>query len=162
MFKKSVVLFTAVAFVAWAGLASANETTLKPGDSSECIKAGWVAYNSSESKETVLEFNLGPIAYGWGKVQSVELAPGGMETNAIAQKTEFTNKGPGDVVVNCQRQRFDRHDWKIDAGSGKTYQNEYHLDHVRPGTYIEPGLGLPTGTERGIFGTQGNRSEANR
>ena len=77
-------------------------------------------------------------------------------------KTTFKNNGPGNVIVNCQRQRADRHDWKIDAGSGKTYQSEYHLDHVQPGTYIEPGLGLPEGTERGIFGTQGEKREVER
>lgn len=43
-----------------------------------------------------------------------------------------------------------RHDWKIEAGAGKTYQSDYHMDHVQPGTYVEPGLGQPQGTERGI------------
>ncbi len=51
--------------------------------------------------------------------------------------------------------RFDRHDWKIDAGSGKTYQSDYHMDKVLPGTYIEPGLGQPQGTERGIGAVMG-------
>ena len=64
--------------------------------------------------------------------------------------------------MNCQRQRYDRHDWKMDSGSGKTYQSNYHMDHVRPNTYIEPGMGIPEGTERGISGVSGNRSEANR
>ncbi len=105
---------------------------------------------------------MGPIAYGWGKVVKRVISPGGFQSNAITQKTTFKNNGPGNIVVNCQRQRFDRHDWKIDAGSGKTYQSEYHLDHVQPGTYVEPGLGLPTGTERGIFGTQGQKSELGR
>ncbi|MBT5257712.1 MAG: hypothetical protein HOL75_02225, partial [Nitrospina sp.] len=82
--------------------------------------------------------------------------------NAIAQKTVFKNKGPGNVSVNCQRQRFDRHDWKIDAGSGKTYQSDYHMDHVTPGSYIEPGFGMPQGTERGLFSNMGNKSERNR
>ena len=60
------------------------------------------------------------------------------------------------VTVNCQRQATDFfHDWKIDAGSGQTYQPNYTMDHVTPGTYIEPGLGQPVGTERGIFGGQG-------
>ncbi len=74
----------------------------------------------------------------------------------------ITNKGPGRISVNCQRQRFDRHDWKIDAGSGKTYQSNYHLDHVKPETYIEPGLGQPEGTERGVFGVTGAKPEAYR
>ncbi|QPJ60944.1 MAG: hypothetical protein G3M70_03175 [Candidatus Nitronauta litoralis] len=160
--KRIIGLMTALAFVGFTGVASANETTLAPGETSECVKAGWIAYNTSETKDTTLEFNIGPYAYNWGKVQKVELAPSGFESNAIAQKTTFKNNGPGNVIVNCQRQRFDRHDWKIDAGSGKTYQNEYHLDHVQPDTYVEPGLGLPVGTERGIFGTQGQKSEVGR
>ena len=160
--KRIFSLLTALAFVGFAGVASANETTLGPGDSSECVSAGWIAYNSSETKDTSLEFDIGPHAYNWGKVYKVNLVPGGWESNAVAAKTTFKNNGPGNVVVNCQRQTNDRHDWKIDAGSGKTYQSKYHLDHVQPGTYIEPGLGLPEGTERGIFGTQGGKSELNR
>jgi hypothetical protein len=161
--KRIACLMTALAFVGFAVSAQANETQLGPGDSSECVKSSWIAYNASEAQDTTLEFNVGPIGYGWGKVQSVTLTPGGYETNAIAQKTTFKNTGPGNVVVNCQRQRYDRHDWKIDAGSGKTYQDDYHLDHVKPFTYIEPGLGLPTGTERGIFGAAGGeKSEINR
>lgn len=160
--KRIIGLLTALAFVGFTGLASANETTLQPGESSECVKAGWIAYNSSETQDTTLEFDIGPYAYGWGKVQKVVLSPSGFESNAIANKTTFKNNGPGNVIVNCQRQRFDRHDWKMDAGSGKTYQNEYHMDHVQPGTYVEPGLGLPEGTERGIFGTQGQKSELAR
>ncbi|MCA9482833.1 MAG: hypothetical protein KC553_03770 [Nitrospina sp.] len=160
--KRIFSLLTALAFIGFAGSASANETTLGPGESSECVMAGWIAYNSSESQDTNLEFDIGPHAYNWGKVYKVDLVPGGWESNAIAIKTTFKNNGPGNVIVNCQRQRADRHDWKIDAGSGKTYQSEYHLDHVQPGTYIEPGLGLPEGTERGIFGTQGEKREVER
>ncbi len=50
----------------------------------------------------------------------------------------------------------DRHDWKIDPGSGKTYQSNYALDKVQPGTYIEPGLGMPQGMERGIGSARGS------
>ncbi|MBT5762458.1 MAG: hypothetical protein HOI59_01200, partial [Nitrospina sp.] len=58
-------------------------------------------------------------------------------------------------------------DWKKDAGSQKTYQNNYHMDHVTPSTYIEPGMGQPEGTERGLFsqnggGDGGGTSERNR
>ena len=120
--KRIFSLLTALAFVGFAGVASANETTLGPGDSSECLNAGWIAYNSSESKDTSLEFDIGPHAYNWGKVYKVNLVPGGWESNAVAAKTTFKNNGPGNVVVNCQRQTNDRHDWKIDAGSGKTYR----------------------------------------
>ena len=160
--KKTICLLVALAFLAFVSSANANETLLKPGQSSECIKASWIAYNASETKETTLEFDIGPHAYTWEKVYKVNLEPGGYETNGIAQRSVLTNKGPGDVIVNCQRQRFDRNDWKIDAGSGKTYQTNYHLDHVQPYTYIEPGLGLPEGTERGIFGTMGSKKEIDR
>lgn len=160
--KLSAVLFVAFALLAVTSLATANETTLKSGQSSVCENASWIAYNSSEDKETDLMFNVGPIAYGWGKDVVRTLAPGGYQANALTKKTTFTNKGPGDVIVNCQRQRFDRHDWKIDPGSGKTYQSNYHMDHVQPGTYIEPGLGQPDGTERGIGAVTGHRSEVNR
>ena len=160
--KLIAVLSVAFVLLAFTSMASANETTLKTGQSSVCENASWIAYNTSESKETALVFNLGPIAYGWGKNVTRQIAPGGYQANALAIKTVFTNKGPGDVVVNCQRQRYDRHDWKMDSGSGKTYQSNYHMDHVRPNTYIEPGLGVPDGTERGIGAVSGHRSEANR
>ncbi|MDH5761740.1 MAG: hypothetical protein OEZ51_02050 [Nitrospinota bacterium] len=160
--KFTAVLTLAFVLLAFTSLATANETLLKKGDSSVCEKASWIAYNSSENEETTLQFDIGPVAYGWGKEETVEIPAGGWESNALAEKTVFTNKGPGDVVVNCQRQRFDRHDWKIDAGSGKTYQSNYHMDHVQPGTYIEPGLGMPDGTERGIGAITGHRSELNR
>ena len=163
MVRKSIaVLFVAFAMLAVASLAAANETTLKSGQSSVCENASWIAYNTSESKDTALVFNVGPIAYGWGKDVPREIPPGGYQANAMAKSTSFTNKGPGEVIVNCQRQRFDRHDWKIDAGSGKTYQSNYHMDHVRPNTYIEPGMGIPDGTERGIGAVSGHRSEVNR
>jgi hypothetical protein len=160
--KLTAVLTVAFVLLAFTSLATANETLLKKGDSSVCENASWIAYNSSENEETTLQFNIGPYAYGWGKDQNVGIPAGGFESNALAKKTSFTNKGPGDVVVNCQRQRFDRHDWRIDAGSGKTYQSNYHMDHVQPGTYIEPGLGMPSGTERGIGAISGHRSELNR
>ena len=160
--KFIAVLFVAFALLAFASLASANETLLKSGDTSVCENASWIAYNTSENKETTLVFNVGPIAYGWGKDVPRVIAPGGYQANALAKRTKFKNKGPGDVIVNCQRQRFDRHDWKIDPGSGKTYQSNYHMDHVQPGTYIEPGLGMPEGTERGIGAVGGHRSESNR
>jgi hypothetical protein len=160
--KLIAVLSVAFVLLAFTSLATANETVLKSGDSSVCENASWIAYNSSESKDTSLVFNVGPIAYGWGKDVTRVIPAGGYQANALAKKTTFTNKGPGDVVVNCQRQRYDRNDWKIDAGSGKTYQSNYHMDHVQPGTYIEPGLGMPDGTERGIGAVSGGRSELNR
>lgn len=163
MVRKSIaVLFVAFALLAFASLAAANETTLKSGQSSICENASWIAYNTSEDQETTLVFNVGPIAYGWGKDVPRQIPPGGYQANALAKKTKFTNKGPGDVIVNCQRQRYDRHDWKMDQGSGKTYQSNYHLDHVQPQTYIEPGLGMPLGTERGIGAVTGDRREIER
>jgi len=160
--KFIAVLSVAFVLLAFTSLASANETTLKSGQSSVCENASWIAYNTSEDQDTALVFNLGPQAYGWGKDETRHIAPGGYQANALEKLTVFKNKGPGDVVVNCQRQRFDRHDWRIDAGSGKTYQSNYHMDHVRPNTYIEPGLGIPEGTERGIGAVSGHRSEVNR
>jgi len=160
--KLTAVLFVVFALLAVTSLATANETALKSGQSSVCENASWIAYNASETKGTSLVFNVGPIAYGWGKNVTRVLPPGGYQANALARRTTFTNKGPGEIVVNCQRQRTDRHDWKIDAGSGKTYQSDYHMDHVQPSTYIEPGLGMPEGTERGIGGVMGEKSELNR
>lgn len=162
MRKSVVALSVAVAFLFLATFASANVTNLSAGESGVCENASWVVYNQDEVRDTTVVFNVGPIGYGWGKDVSRSIAPGGYQANAMAKKTTFTNKGPGVVTVNCQRQRFDRHDWKIDAGSGKTYQSDYHMDHVTPGTYIEPGYGMPEGTERGIFSVGGQASERNR
>ncbi len=163
MLKKAVaVLAAGLVLVVFSSMATANETTLKAGGTSVCENASWIAYNTSESENTKLTFNVGPQAYHWGKDTTREIPPGGYQANALERKTTFKNQGPADVVVNCQRQRFDRHDWRIDAGSGKTYQSNYHMDHVQPGTYIEPGMGVPTGTERGIGAVSGHRSEANR
>jgi len=161
--KKTVVALTlAVAFIFVASMSSANVTSLQAGQSTVCVQASWIAYNTDEARDTQLQFNVGPIGYGWGKDVVRTLAPGGYQANAVTQKTVFKNKGPGVVAVNCQRQRTDRHDWKIDPGSGKTYQSNYHMDHVTPGTYIEPGFGMPVGTERGIFGGAAHVKERDR
>ena len=161
--RKSVILITVVAFLFVVGSANAATSTIKPGESVNCIDAGWVATNLSEEQDTVLQFDVGPIGYGWGKTAARTLAPGGYQANALARKTVFHNKGPGTVSVNCQRRATDFfHDWKIDAGSGKTYQSDYHMDHVTPGTYIEPGYGMPIGTERGIFAVGGDKRERDR
>ena len=163
MVKKSLTaLVSAMAVMAFAVTVSANVTELKAGESSVCENASWIVYNTSESKDTNIEFDIGPWGYGWGKLMKRAVAPGGYQAGAIAVSTSFKNNGPGNVSVNCQRQRYDRHDWKIDPGSGKTYQSDYHMDHVRPGTYIEPGMGMPEGTERGIFSTEGHVRESAR
>ncbi len=154
--RKFVILGTLLAFLFVVGSANAAVTSLKAGESTNCVNAGWVVTNQSEEQDTVITFDVGPIGYGWGKTAARTLAPGGYQANALARKTVFHNKGPGTVSVNCQRRATDFfHDWKIDAGSSKTYQADYHSDHVTPGTYIEPGMGLPVGTERGIFGGAG-------
>ena len=160
--RKSVAFIIVLAFLFVAGVASANVTSLRVGETGVCENASWVIYNLDEARDTVVEFDIGPWGYGWGKIMTRSLAPGGYQAGAIAKKTTFANKGPGAVSVNCQRQRFDRHDWKIDAGSGKTYQSDYHMDHVTPGTYIEPGFGMPQGTERGIFSVGGQKGEIAR
>ena len=155
--RKSVVAITvAVAFMFVASISSAATSVLKAGEKGICENAGWIAYNQDEQKDTKLRFNVGPIGYGWGKDVVRTLAPGGFQANALARRTVFKNKGPGLVTINCQRRATDFfHDWKTDPGSGKTYQSDYRMDHVVPGTYIEPGLGQPEGTERGIFGGAG-------
>ena len=156
MKKLAVALTVALSVFFLASISGAATSTLKSGESGVCEKAGWIAYNQSEQKDTKLVFNVGPIGYGWGKDVTRTLAPGGFQANALAQRTVFTNKGPGVVTINCQRRATDFfHDWKIDPGSGMSYQPDYTMDHVTPGTYIEPGLGQPEGTERGIMGGAG-------
>lgn len=155
MRKSAISLFMVLAIVAVAAVANANEIAVKAGGSSVCENASWIVYNNSEQQSTEIVFNVGPIGYGWGKPMKRQLAPGGYQAGAIAMKTTFKNNGPGEISVNCQRQRTDRHDWKIDAGAGKTYQSDYHMDHVRPQTYIEPGLGMEEGHERGLFSQRG-------
>jgi hypothetical protein len=163
MNKTVTALVLAVVFMFVASISSASTSTLAAGQTGVCIQASWVAYNQDEEKDTQLQFNVGPIGYGWGKDVTRTLAPGGFQANAVAQKTVFKNKGPGNGTINCQsRDRSFTHDWKMDPGSGKTYQSNYHMDHVTPGTYIEPGFGQPEGTERGLFSNMGHRSERNR
>jgi hypothetical protein len=162
MRRTAISLISVFALFSFVTFASANEVVVKAGGESVCENASWIVYNLSETEDTNITFDIGPHAYAWEKVFKATLPPGGYETNAMAMKSIITNKGPGAISVNCQRQTFDRHDWKIDPGSGKTYQSDYHLDHVRPGTYIEPGMGLPTGTERGIFGAAGDKRESAR
>ena len=161
--KKTIALTVALVFVFVASIASAAVNVLAAGQTTTCEKAGWVATNQDEKRDTQLVFNVGPNGYGWGKDVKRTLAPGGYQANAVAQRTVFTNKGPGKVTINCQRRATDFfHDWKIDAGSGMTYQPDYYSDHVAPGTYIEPGMGQPEGTERGIFGVSGAKKERDR
>jgi len=153
------MIFALFSFVAFA---NANVTEVQAGGKATCEKSAWIVYNTSETEETNITFDIGPYAYAWEKVFKATLPPGGYETNGIALKSTITNNGPGAITVNCQRQRFDRNDVRIDAGSGKTYQRGYHLDHTRPRTYIEPGMGLPEGTERGIFSQMGEKREVDR
>ncbi len=167
--RKTVVALLAVFFVS-VSVASANVSTVKSGSSASCLRASWVIENLSETDTTDVHIHIGAIAYAWDKNFDRTLEPGGFLANSLEEKTTFTNKGPGDITVNCQAHRVEsasRVDWKKDAGSHKTYQRNYHLDHVRPGTYIEPGMGQPEGTERGLFSQTGNGyggavGEANR
>lgn len=162
MRRTAISLATVCAFFAMVSFASANSITINAGGKGVCENASWIVYNLSETQDTNITFDIGPHAYSWDKTFKATLAPGGYETNALASKSTITNVGPGQISLNCQRQRFDRHDWKIDPGSGKTYQSEYHLDHVQPGTYIEPGLGMPEGTERGLGAVGGHKREGQR
>ena len=153
MLKKLTVIFAVLAFVGFAVSANANVSTIKSGGTGVCENASWVVYNLSETKETKITFDLGPHAYAWKKIWKKTLPPGGFVTAAIHPRSTIVNKGPGAIQMNCQRKRYDSHDWKVDQGAGMTYQPNYHLDHVKPGTYIEPGMGQPEGTEgRGLFG----------
>jgi len=162
MRRTAFSLITIFALFSVVASANANVTEVQTGGSATCENASWVVYNTSETEETNITYDIGPYAYAWEKVFEETLAPGGYVANAMAMKSTITNKGPGNISVNCQRQRFDRHDWKMDAGSGKTYQSNYHLDHTRPSTYIEPGMGMPKGTERGIFSNLGDKRESER
>ena len=163
MKKTALALSLAVVFLFVASLSSAVVNTLAPGQSTTGEKAGWLATTQDEKRRTQLVFNVGPIGYGWGKDVTRTLAPGGYQANALAQRTVFKNKGPGSVTINCQRRATDYfHDWKMDVGANTSYQPDYTMDHVAPGTYIEPGLGMPLGTERGIFGVSGAKKERDR
>ena len=164
--RKNIVTLLAVFFVFSVSVASANVSTVKAGDTADCLRAGWVIENLSETKSTTVHIDLGIMAYSWKKNFDRTIAPGDFLANAANNKATFTNKGPADISLNCQRTRVEnanRHEWKKDAGSQKTYQSNYHLDHVRPGTYIEPGMGQPEGTERGLFSqTNGQQREGAR
>jgi hypothetical protein len=164
--RKNIVTLLAVFFVFSVSVASANVSTVKAGGTADCLRAGWVIENLSETKATTVHIDLGIMAYSWKKNFDRTIAPGDFLANAANNKATFTNKGPADISLNCQRTRVEnanRHEWKKDAGSQKTYQSNYHLDHVRPGTYIEPGMGQPEGTERGLFSqTNGQQREGAR
>ena len=152
--RKNIVTLLAVFFVFSVSVASANVSTVKAGGKADCLRAGWVIENLSETQSTTVHIHLGTVAYSWNKNFDRTIPPGDFLANAANKKASFTNKGPAAISLNCQRTRVensDRHEWKKDAGSQKTYQPNYHLDHVRPGTYIEPGMGQPEGTERGLF-----------
>ncbi len=168
--KKTVVALFAVFFVFSVSIASANVSTLKAGSSTVCLNASWVIENLSEVAGTKVHIHIGPLGYSWNKNFNRTLMPGGFLANSLEPKTVFKNNGPGEVLVNCQRSRVEssnRHEWKKDPGSQKTYQTNYHMDHVRPSTYVEPGMGQPEGTERGLFsqaggGSGGATGESNR
>ena len=155
--RKTLVALMAVFFVfSIFSVASAGVSTIDAGKSSVCFNAGWNIVNLSEDKATTVHINVGPIGYSWNKNFDRTLAPGGFLTHALQPKSTFDNKGPGQIQLNCQKRDADAaHDWKIDPGAQTTYQIDYHLDHVRPGTYIEPGMGQPEGTERGLFSQRG-------
>ena len=158
--RKTVVALLVVFFVS-VSVASANVSTVGAGSETSCVKASWVIENLSETAETTVHINVGAIAYSWNKNFDRTLEPGGFLANSLEQLTTFKNKGPGPITVNCQAHRVEsasRVNWKKDPGSDKAYQSDFHLDHVRPGTYIEPGMGQPEGTERGLFSQNGNAS----
>ena len=159
--RKTVVTLLAVLFVLSVSVASANVSTVPAGGKADCNRASWVIENLSETKPTTVHIHLGTVAYSWNKNFDRTLPPGDFLANAANKKASFSNKGPAPIQLNCQRTRVEnsnRHEWKKDAGSQKTYQSNYHMDHVRPGTYIEPGMGQPEGTERGLFSVRDGQS----
>ncbi len=164
MVKNTIGVLAVLAFLALGVSAQANVSIIKKGETALCENASWVVYNLSETAVTTVEFDIGPQELAWEPKPNVRgIKPGDYLANALEVASKITNQGPGDLSVNCQRQRFDRNDWRIDAGSGKTYQSNYEATPIVPQLYIEPGYGQPFGTEgRDVFGTQGNRSEANR
>ena len=138
--RKIVLALSAVFFVFSVSVASANVSTVKAGGKSTCLNASWVLENLDETKGTTVHINVGTLGYSWNKNFDRTIGPGGFLANSLEPKSTFENKGPGDISLNCQRTRVEnanRHEWKKDAGSHKTYQSNYHLDHVQPGTYIE-------------------------
>jgi len=164
--RKNIVTLLAVFFVFSVSVASANVSVVKAGGKADCLRAGWVIENLSETQSTTVHIHLGTVAYSWNKNFDRTIPPGDFLANAANKKASFTNKGPAAISLNCQRSRVEnsnRNEWKKDAGSQKTYQPNYHLDHVKPSTYIEPGMGQPEGTERGLFSVRdGQNRESER
>ena len=164
--RKNIVTLLAVFFVFSVSVASANVSVVKSGSKADCLRAGWVIENLSETQSTTVHIHLGTVAYSWNKNFDRTIPPGDFLANAANKKASFTNKGPASISLNCQRSRVEnsnRNEWKKDAGSQKTYQPNYHLDHVKPSTYIEPGMGQPDGTERGLFSVRdGQNRESER
>ena len=164
--RKNIVTLLAVFFVFSVSVASANVSTVPAGGKADCLRAGWIIENLSETQSTTVHIHLGTVAYSWNKNFDRTIPPGDFLANAANKKASFTNKGPAAISLNCQRSRVEnsnRNEWKKDAGSQKTYQPNYHLDHVKPSTYIEPGMGQPEGTERGLFSVRdGQNRESER
>ena len=164
--RKNIVTLLAVFFVFSVSVASANVSTVPAGGKADCLRAGWLIENLSETQATTVHIHLGTVAYSWNKNFDRTIPPGDFLANAANKKASFTNKGPAAISLNCQRSRVEnsnRNEWKKDAGSQKTYQPNYHLDHVKPSTYIEPGMGQPEGTERGLFSVRdGQNRESER
>ena len=164
--RKNIVTLLAVFFVFSVSVASANVSTVPAGGKADCLRAGWLIENLSETQATTVHIHLGTVAYSWNKNFDRTIPPGDFLANAANKKASFSNKGPAAISLNCQRTRVEnsnRYEWKKDAGSQKTYQPNYHLDHVKPSTYIEPGMGQPEGTERGLFSVRdGQNRESER
>ena len=159
--RKNIVTLLAVFFVFSVSVASANVSTVPAGGKADCLRASWLIENLSETQATTVHIHLGTVAYSWNKNFDRTIPPGDFLANAANKKASFTNKGPAAISLNCQRSRVEnsnRNEWKKDAGSQKTYQPNYHLDHVKPSTYIEPGMGQPEGTERGLFSVRDGQS----
>ena len=133
--RKTVVALLAVFLYSLYQLRAQTFLAVKSGGKATCLNASWVIENWSETKGTVVHINVGTLGYSWNKNFDRTLEPGGFLANSLEPKSTFENKGPGDLLVNCQAHRVEnanRVEWKKDAGSHKTYQSNYHLDHVQP------------------------------
>ena len=136
--RKTVLALLAVFFVVSVSVASANVSTVPAGGKAHCDRSSWVIENQSETKETTVHIDMGTLAYSWTKNFNRTLPPGDFLANALEKKTTFTNKGPAAITLNCQRSRMEnanRHEWKKDAGSHKTYQSSQNLSKTYPKTH---------------------------
>ena len=96
--RKTVVTLLAVLLVFSVSVASANVSTVKAGGKADCLRAGWVIENLSETKSTTVHIHLGTLAYSWNKNFDRTLPPGDFLANAANNKAclLYTSPSPRD------------------------------------------------------------------